>query len=145
MRKIRRIFLHCSATPEGQDVKMETIREWHVKGNKWKDIGYHYVIELDGEVREGRPVQEMGAHCSGQNADSIGICYVGGMTSDMKKAKDTRTDAQKKSMYELVRKLIKAYCLTLDNVYCHNQFARKACPSFKIDTFKKEYMNYWLR
>ncbi len=145
MRKIRRIFLHCSATPEGQDVKMETIREWHVKGNKWKDIGYHYVIELDGEVREGRPVSEMGAHCSGQNADSIGICYVGGMTSDMKKAKDTRTDAQKKSMYELVRKLIKAYGLTLDDVYCHNQFARKACPSFKIDTFKKEYMSYWLR
>lgn len=145
MRKIRRIFLHCSATPEGKDVKMETIKDWHVNGNKWKDIGYHYVIELDGKVRAGRPVSEMGAHCSGQNADSIGICYVGGMTEDMKKPKDTRTEAQKKSMYELVRELTKKYGLTLDDVYCHNQFAHKACPSFKIADFKKEYMAYRLR
>ena len=43
-RKITHIILHCAATPEGQDVKTATIKAWHVKGNKWKDIGYHYVI-----------------------------------------------------------------------------------------------------
>jgi N-acetylmuramoyl-L-alanine amidase len=78
MRPINKIIIHCSATPEGRDVKIDTIRQWHIdKG--WADIGYHYVIELDGQIQAGRPVELLGAHCLGQNKFSIGVCYVGGM------------------------------------------------------------------
>ena len=73
MRKINKLIVHCSATPEGRDVKTETIKDWHVNGNHWKDIGYHYVIELDGSIHKGRDENVIGAHCSGQNANSIGI------------------------------------------------------------------------
>ena len=53
MRRIKKVIIHCSATPEGRDVKTETIRQWHLdKG--WSDIGYHYVIELDGSINVGR-------------------------------------------------------------------------------------------
>ena len=52
MRTIERIILHCSATPEGRDVKVETITDWHL-GRGWSDIGYHFVIELDGTIKEG--------------------------------------------------------------------------------------------
>ena len=100
-RKIDKIIIHCAATPEGRDVKTETIKSWHVKGNGWSDIGYHFVIELDGVVKTGRPLHRAGAHTKGHNATSIGICYVGGIDKD-KKPKDTRTEAQRKAMDQLI-------------------------------------------
>jgi len=142
MRKINYLVLHCSATPEGKDIKTETIKKWHVKGNGWKDIGYHYVIELDGTVKDGRPVEQVGAHCKNHNSNSIGICYVGGV-DDKGNPKDTRTKEQKESMFLLVYQLLNLYNLSLGDVYCHNQFANKACPSFKIGQFRCEYSE-WL-
>ena len=126
--------MHCSATPEGRDVKTETIKDWHVNGNHWKDIGYHYVIELDGSIHKGRDENVIGAHCSGQNANSIGICYVGGVAKDGKTPKDTRTDAQKHSLLELLKELKAKY--TNATIHGHREFAAKACPSFDA---KSEY------
>ena len=78
MRKIRKIIIHCSATKEGQDIDAKEIKKWHVEGNGWSDIGYHYVIKLDGTVEEGRPIERSGAHTLNHNHDSIGVCYIGG-------------------------------------------------------------------
>jgi len=132
-RTIDKIIIHCAATPEGRDVKMETIKSWHIKGNGWSDIGYHFIIELDGSVKEGRPIHRSGAHTKGHNANSIGVCYVGGIDKD-KKPKDTRTEAQRSSMDKLIAGLL------LDNVgasvHGHNEFSAKACPSFDV---AKEY------
>jgi N-acetylmuramoyl-L-alanine amidase len=128
MRKINKLIVHCSATPEGKDVKTETIRDWHVNDNHWKDIGYHYVIELDGSVHKGRSENVIGAHCSGQNANSIGVCYVGGVAKDGKTPKDTRTDAQKQSLFKLLKELKAKYPNA--TIHGHREFAAKACPSF---------------
>ena len=133
-RKITMLIVHCSATPEGRDVKTETIKDWHVNGNHWKDIGYHYVIELDGSIHKGRDENVIGAHCSGQNANSIGICYVGGLSKDGKIPKDTRTEAQKQSLLELLKKLKAKYPNA--TIHGHREFAAKACPSFDA---KAEY------
>ena len=133
MRKIDKIILHCAATPEGRDISMETIKSWHVKGNGWSDIGYHYVIELDGTIKEGRPMHRSGAHTKGHNTGSIGVCYVGGMDKN-KNAKDTRTDAQRTAMDELIADLMKEYKGA--SVHGHNEFSAKACPSFDVS---KEY------
>ena len=139
--KTNKIILHCSATKEGKDYKAADIKKWHLQ-QKWEDIGYHFVLDLDGTIETGRDERMIGAHTSGQNSDSIGICYVGGCDNNMK-PKDTRTKEQKQSMYSLVYKLLTKYKLNLSNVYCHNQFANKACPSFSIGTFKQEYLD-WL-
>ena len=137
MRKITEIILHCSATPEGKDYKASDIDKWH-KDKGWKCIGYHYVIDIDGTVEIGRPIKDIGAHCTGHNRNSIGICYVGGCDKKMK-AKDTRTEEQKESLNNLVLDLMVEYHIPLDKVYCHNQFANnKACPSFSIEDFRKE-------
>lgn len=128
MRKINKLIVHCSATPEGRDVKTETIKDWHVNDNHWKDIGYHYVIELDGSIHKGRDENVIGAHCSGQNANSIGICYVGGVAKDGKTPKDTRTDAQKQSLLKLLKELKAKYPNA--TIHGHREFAAKACPSF---------------
>lgn len=137
MRKINKLIIHCSATPEGRDVKTETIKNWHVNGNHWKDIGYHYVIELDGSVHKGRDESVIGAHCSGQNANSIGICYIGGITKDSKTPKDTRTEAQKQSLIKLLKELKQKYPKA--TIHGHCEYANKACPCFDAKT-EYEYL-----
>lgn len=132
------VILHCTATPEGKDYTAETIDKWH-KGNGWSCIGYHYIIYRDGTVHRGRPEYTIGAHCQNHNSKSIGICYVGGLEADGKKAKDTRTPEQHKAIIELVRDILSRYKLKLSNVHCHNEFATKACPCFTTDEFIKEY------
>lgn len=129
MRPLKRIILHCTATPEGKNFDVDTIRRWHVKDRGWKDIGYHYVIYIDGSVHEGRPVEQTGAHTSGHNADSIGIVYVGGCDAKMK-AKDTLNEAQETAMVNLIKSLRELYGEM--SLHGHNEFAAKACPSFKV-------------
>lgn len=136
-RPINKIILHCTATQEGVDYSVASIRRDHIRQG-WKDIGYHYVIYRDGTVNTGRDVNIVGSHCSGHNTGSIGISYVGGV--DKKgKPKDTRTPQQKAALKKLVRSLMNLYGLTLSNVYCHNSFTNaKACPSFSRSAFMKE-------
>ena len=129
MRKIDKIFIHCSATPEGRDIKMETIKSWHVKGRGWRDIGYHFVIELDGTWKVGRPMEQMGAGVKGHNEHSIHVCYVGGLDKN-KKAKDTRTQAQRETLNTIIGGLLKEYPDA--SVHGHNEFANNACPSFDV-------------
>ncbi|MBD5423696.1 MAG: N-acetylmuramoyl-L-alanine amidase [Allobaculum sp.] len=129
MRKITKIILHCSATPEGRDFSVADIDSWH-RAQGYDCIGYHYVIARDGRVFPGRPLDRIGAHCKGHNANSIGICYIGGCAADGKTPKDTRTPEQRSSMRLLVDNLLAQFPGA--SVHCHNEFARKACPSFKI-------------
>ena len=136
-RNIKEIILHCSATPEGKDYSVDTIRKWHIQRG-FNDIGYHYVIYRDGSIHNGRDVNISGAHCTNHNSKSIGICYIGGLDSTGKKPKDTRTEEQKKSFVSLVKQLMSIYNLSASNVHCHNEYANKACPSFKINDFRKE-------
>ena len=128
MRDINLIVVHCSATPEGKHFSTETIRDWHVNGNKWSDIGYHFVVELDGKVKNGRPLERAGAHVRGFNRHSIGICYVGGMTTDMKEPKDTRNDRQRESLINLLLELKLKFPNAV--IRGHRDFSPKACPSF---------------
>jgi N-acetylmuramoyl-L-alanine amidase len=133
VRKLDRIILHCTATPEGRHVDVDTIRVWH-KARGWRDIGYHFIIYVDGSVHAGRAVEKTGAHVSGHNATTIGVVYVGG-TDAAGKAKDTMNDAQETAFVNLVKHLRDQFGpLTLHG---HNEYAAKACPSFIVkDKFK---------
>ena len=136
MRKINNIIIHCTATPEGREHNVADIRRWHLKRG-FSDIGYHYLIHINGKIEIGRPLHRIGAHTSGENTGSIGVCYVGGMDKDMKKAKDTRTQAQKDSLVKLLHELIYKYNKDM-TIHGHNEFANKACPSFNV---QEEYAN----
>ena len=132
MRSIGEIILHCSATPEGKDYTVAQIDQWH-RARGFNGIGYHYVIYRDGSVHSGRSTEVAGAHCTGHNARSIGVCYIGGCAADGKTPKDTRTGAQRAALEKLVKELLRRYPGA--TVHGHNEFANKACPSFNVKTW----------
>ena len=151
MRTIDKIIIHCSDSPEGRNDTAADIRRWH-KARGFRDIGYHYVIDLDGTVEEGRPLAQAGAHCTDHNSHSIGICYIGGAYwrdgvnkqgkpnkgKDGKKVllpKDTRTEAQSLAMADLVKNLLTRFPKT--TVHGHGEFAAKACPCFDVQEWVK--------
>lgn len=132
-RSIKELIVHCTATPEGKDFTTAQIRACHLQRG-FSDIGYHYVIYRDGSVHTGRDESVSGAHCTGHNAISIGVCYVGGCAADGKTPKDTRTEAQKKALRELLATLRRRYPKA--TIHGHYEFAAKACPSFSVDEYR---------
>jgi N-acetylmuramoyl-L-alanine amidase len=136
MRAIDQIIIHCSDTKENIFFNSEDIRAWHLQRG-FKDIGYHYVILLDGTVELGRDILLAGAHAYGKNKYSIGICYIGGLDSDGK-PKDTRTQAQKQALEELLKEI--KGCFKDAEILGHRDLPNvtKACPSFDA---KEEYKN----
>jgi len=127
MRQINKIIVHCTATPEGRDVSVDEIRRWHVEDRNWSDIGYHWVITLNGTLEEGRPEYRNGAHAKGFNKNSIGVCYVGGVDENLD-PKDTRTDAQKETLKCILEDLKDRYPRA--QIIGHRDVSSKACPSF---------------
>lgn len=93
MRDIKLIVIHCTATANGKHVSVETVRGWHL-ARGFRDIGYHYLIDVDGSVSVGRPEEQVGAHAEGQNAHSIGVCLVGGVGGPSKTDPGRYTPAQ---------------------------------------------------
>lgn len=134
-RNIKEIIIHCSATPEGKDFTVSDIRRVHLQRG-FSDIGYHYIIYRDGTIHKGRNEYVIGAHCTGHNTISIGVCYIGGLSKDGKSPKDTRTKEQKASLLSLLRELKNKYPNV--RIYPHYKFANKACPCFDAE---KEYKN----
>ena len=109
MREIKEIIIHCSATREGEDISVDTIKDWHVNGRGWSDIGYHFYVDIEGEIHGGRDIAKIGAHCKGHNRNSIGICYCGGVEADGKTPKDTRTKDQRVALVSILRTLKAMY------------------------------------
>ena len=132
MRNINKIIVHCTATKEGKAFTANDITGWH-KQRGFATIGYHWVVLLDGTIQQGRAEMTMGAHCKGHNANSIGICYIGGLDENGK-SKDTRTPEQKESLLILLKELKKKYPKA--TIHGHREFANKDCPCFDA---KNEY------
>ena len=137
MRPIEEIIVHCSSTEAGRDIKAADIRRWHIEGNGWKDIGYHYVIDIDGTIEVGRPIDQTGAHTTNHNKTTIGICYVGGLWNG--KPKDTRTLKQQASLVQLIKSL-KVCFPTIKKVSGHRDYAAKACPCFDAGAAYMQYI-----
>ena len=134
MRTIDKIIIHCTATSAGRTVTVKDVDAWH-RQRGFQGIGYHYLIGLNGETWNGRPIEVIGAHTLGQNARSIGVCYVGGMDLSDKPA-DTRTLAQKNALVTLLKSLKAQFPKA--TIHGHREFAAKACPCFDAKTEYKD-------
>lgn len=141
MRPIDKLVVHCSATKNGQNVRAADIRAWHTKpkskgGNGWSDIGYHYVITLEGVVELGRPLEQEGAHASGHNKTSIGVCLIGGLDAKGKPCGDY-TPLQWEALSKLLREQRQRFPDT--EILGHRDLPKvaKDCPCFDVRTWCK--------
>lgn len=131
MRAINELVVHCSATPAGKAFHASDIDKWH-RDQGWSGIGYHYVITLDGTIEPGRELDEVGAHVSGHNANSIGVCLIGGVNAQNTAAANT-FNARQFDALELVLRGLRGRWPTA-KILGHRDFPKvaKACPSFDV-------------
>lgn len=149
MRPLHGIILHCAATPPnwmaGQSAraKRDEIDRWH-KARGWKGIGYHYLIDRDGTIAVGRPLEETGAHVAGHNTGTVGICLVGGkwpqgawgLKTD--KFSDHFTPAQDRAARMLITDLCERFP-SITSIKGHNDYTdSKGCPSFTVSAWLKD-------
>lgn len=119
-RKIDTVFIHCSASDNRDHDSVETIRRWHVNGNGWSDIGYHFVITKDGTIHLGRPLRRVPAAQKGHNRGSIAICLTG---------KEWYDDEQLIELRHLCNRLQTLHVQPL-RFRGHCEVSRKTCPVF---------------
>lgn len=130
---VEKIIVHCSASPFGD---AETIDGWHKKRG-FDMIGYQFVILNgyrkkddyipldDGLLESGRPENMQGAHCKGENANSIGICLIGDHLFSTQQLLTT--------LPFLLGQLMERYDLTKKNIYTHRTFNKgKTCPNMSM-------------
>ena len=128
MRHISSIIVHCSDSDYAHHDNVEAIRHWHKRERGFRDIGYHYVITQNGNVRQGRPIERVGAHCKGYNQFSIGICLTG---------KEIFTKFQFSALHAVCLELCAQFGLDLKNVKPHKHFSPgKTCPNFDLEAIK---------
>lgn len=127
--KWKYVMLHCTATPGSRRLTVEDIDRYH-RELGYKSIGYHFIIDQDGRIDEGRSFTQVGAHCYGWNSSAIGIAYVGGLDDATGKPADTRTEAQKVAMRGLVNRI--KTLIEIKKVLGHNEVSKKACPCFDV-------------
>ena len=137
MRNIDTIIIHCTATRpnwwEGKSAQQKTdeVRRWHVEDRGWSDIGYHYLIDRDGTVTEGRPLDRTGAHAKNHNTGSVGISLFGGHGGNVSdQLEDNFTEDQDLALRALIAKLKADHPIT--KIIGHNEVANKACPTFVV-------------
>ena len=135
-RKINLIVVHCSATRANRSFTVEQLEACH-KARGFRDIGYHYYITKDGVVYPCRPENEAGTHARHYNAHSIGICYEGSLDKDGKPA-DTRTEAQKQSMEDLLQSLCTDYPEAEIVGHRDLPWVQKDCPCFDVKAWLQE-------
>lgn len=124
-----KIVLHHAAAKR---CDAETIHRWHL-GNGWSGIGYHFVVRKDGTIERGRPLEAVGAHCTGQNADSIGICFEGDFTSEK------MSQVQIKAGQDLISYLRNLYGTKI-RICKHSDLYATSCPgkNFPFDEIVKK-------
>lgn len=130
------IILHQTTTrPEWManksvEEKVAEIDRWH-KARGWRGFGYHYLVDRDGKVGEGRPVTQIGAHVRGRNRGSIGICLAGGFGATKDDPFERHfTPEQDEAVRELIDELKGR--ANIRKVSGHSQYANKACPGFNV-------------
>jgi N-acetylmuramoyl-L-alanine amidase len=136
IKEIKYIVLHtCGSSTIGADgpkvvhQSFQTVREYHVGERGFGDIGYHYYIDEDGGITNGRATVHSGAHTKGLNDVSLGICVSG--HGDFEPWNINQTE----SVVDLCSRLCDKYGIPTDHVIGHReagqysaQIISKTCP-----------------
>lgn len=119
------VLIHHSAGPDTGGLDADGIRHYHVEVKGWRDVGYHYLVELEGHryiVVPGRPETQDGAHCPGHNQTALGVCMVGDFTDSPPSLEQLRVTA------ELCADLCRRHGIRSLDIRPHRAFRRTECP-----------------
>lgn len=145
MSKLELLIIHCSASREGKELTSADIRREHTSappaGRGWNQVGYSDIIHQDGRVENLVPYdgddivqpREITNGAVGLNSKSRHVCYIGGLTADGKKSKDTRTPEQANALKNYVYDFLQHHPSA--KVLGHNQVAVKDCPCFDVPSW----------
>ena len=117
--------------------RFRELRRWHMQDRGWSDIGYHWVIDRDGEFMPGRAETTIGAGVLGHNNGVIHICLLGGYgAAETDQFRDHFTAEQARCVLSLIGNIAGRTRIT--RISGHNEWAAKACPGFYVPTWLKE-------
>lgn len=122
-RKIKRVFIHCSASDKPKNDDVSVMDRWH-KARGWSGVGYHFYIKRDGDIQVGRDIEKTPAAQKGNNTGTIAIC-LGGLSVDL------FTDAQFSSLNSICNSINGAYDGKV-TFHGHNEVSSKSCPVFNF-------------
>lgn len=138
MKKIKQVILHCSDTPDYPYGSPDfdkygavDIDYWHIQRG-FDCIGYHWVVRRSGIIEKGRMETIPGAHCLGQNHDSIGVCYIG---------RSSPTTQQIASLYTILTDICRRHNIEFENVYGHGKYnPSKQCPGISMHALMRAFL-----
>lgn len=135
MRNIKYLVVHCTAG--GSDQSVSEIQAYWKNVLKWKNPGYHYIIDYKGNVVQLLDEDKPSNGVAGYNSEIINVCYIGGLI-EVKQGKsiygDTRSDSQKTSMRNLLKKLKDKY--PKSQIRGHRDFSPDLNNNGKVDQFE---------
>jgi len=136
-REVNELIIHITASNDNATV--EDIRAGHI-ARGFSDIGYHYLIDGEGDCHPGRDEDVIGAHCAGYNVGTIALAYIARGDDHKPNAPfgEFMTEKQKAGLIAKAREIIKRRNLTKHDVSGHNNYnLGKACPCFQVKKSKE--------
>lgn len=130
MRKITHIVIHCTDSPDSAvNIGITEVRDWHVNGNGWSDIGYHWLVCKRGNIWSGRPEKRIGAGVKGYNKNSIHMVWVGRNTCNIE---------QWAALVEKTAETALVHGVPIENIMGHCEFPNvaKTCPNLNMTKFR---------
>lgn len=146
--KCEGVVIHHTVTPNDLPISKSTARinAGHRTRNfplskKGYYVGYHYLIAKNGEIKQTRYDEEVGAHSPDDrgNFRFIGLSLIGNFNNDKLEG------SQYQSLVLLIKKLAKKYGWTAEDIHYHQQFKPTACPGknviSQIEQIKEDVFN----
>ena len=124
-KKISLLVVHCSDTPNNQNLSAIDIHKMHLSFG-WNGIGYHKIIKRSGKVENGRPEYWIGAHVKGKNEISLGVCLIG---------RNKFTQNQYLSLEKILKKWKSLYPEAEIVGHRDTGDTQKTCPNFDVKTW----------
>lgn len=142
MGGVRRITVHhsgivsSSVRTRAEAARMlESIRRGHVS-QQWADIGYHFIVDPQGRIWEGRPIRLQGAHVKDNNEHNLGVMVMGNF--DVERP----TPAALASLDAFVGEQMRRYGISLRRsadglrgVFTHQELMPTACPGRNLQSY----------
>lgn len=142
--KFTRITIHHSAdalTPNLDGSKassasaLRRLQKVHMeKEDPYADIGYHFLIDPQGRVFQGRELKWQGAHAfRSNNVQNLGICLLGNFESHRP------TPQAMKALERTVSDMRRRYGIPRTQLYGHQDFRNTKCPGERLMSWVRDY------